>query len=255
MRFSMITLGGLLLAAATPAMAQDEAEPAPAVTVTGSTTVTTDYRFRGITQTREDFALQATINVNHESGLYAGTWISTLDDTVSLPGYGNVEIDLYGGFTKTTDSGVGFDVGVLYYLYGDAVSGLDTDFFEPYASIMYSVGPANLKVGANYSFGGQDGLAGNDSLYLRGDATVGIPGSPVSVVGHVGYTDGQLGVLDPDGKYWDWSLGLAATHEFVTVSVNYIDTDITGDTVGGTPNYASAIGADDTIVGSLTLAF
>jgi uncharacterized protein (TIGR02001 family) len=100
MRFSMISLGVLALATAVPAMAQEASEatePAPATKVTGSFGVTTDYRFRGLSQSHEHAAGQATINVNHESGLYVGTWASTIDDDYSLPGYGNYEIDLYGG--------------------------------------------------------------------------------------------------------------------------------------------------------------
>lgn len=250
MRFSMITLGGLLLAAATPAMAQDE-EPAPAVTVTGGVTGVTDYRFRGLTQSDKKVALQGTVNVNHESGFYIGTWASTIDDSVSLPGYGDVEVDLYAGYTKTFEGGVGIDVGLLYYLYPiDTAPGADTNFFEPYASVMYTVGPVTAKVGANYSWGGQPGLADNDSLYLRGDLTVAVPGTPVSILGHVGVTDGQLGILSPDGDYKDWMLGVEVAKGFIKGGVQYIDTDITN--AGG---YADAIGADPTVLGYITLSF
>lgn len=250
MRFSTITLAGLMLAAATPALAQDETEPAPAVTVTSAVTLTSDYRFRGLSQSDKKVAVQSTVNVNHESGFYVGTWVSTIDDKVSLPGYGGVEVDLYGGYTKTLDSGVGFDVGALYYYYPDAVSGLDTDFFEPYASVMYSVGPVTAKVGANYAWSGQSGLADQDSLYLRGDLTVAIPNTPVSVLGHIGRTDGQLGVLDPDRKYVDWAIGAEIAQKFVKLGVQYVDTDITN--AGG---YADAIGADPRAVFYMTLSF
>jgi uncharacterized protein (TIGR02001 family) len=250
MRFSMITLGGLLLAAATPAMAQDEAEPAPAVTVTGSVTGVTDYRFRGLTQSAEDPAFQAGVNVNHESGFYVGLWGSTIDDTTSLPGYGNVEIDAFVGYTKTFESGFGVDGGLLYYIYPDGASGVKTDWFEPYASIMYTAGPVTAKVGANYSWGGQAGLAGNDSLYLRGDLTVAVPGTPISLLGHVGLSDGQLAVLSPDGNYVDYMLGVEVAKDFVKGGVQFVNTDITK--VGGLKD---AIGADATFLGYITLSF
>jgi uncharacterized protein (TIGR02001 family) len=250
MRFSMISFGALMLATAAPAMAQDATDPAPPVTVTGGVTLTTDYRFRGITQSREDVAIQGTVNVNHESGLYAGVWASSIDGTVSLPGYGDAELDLYAGYTKTFDSGVGVDVGLLYYWYPDGASGANTDFFEPYASLIYSVGPVTAKVGANYAWGDQAGLADNDSLYLRGDVTVGIPNTPVSFLGHIGHTDGQLGILAPAGKYTDWSLGLEAAHKFAKVGVQYVDTNITHRA-----GYADAIGADGTVLAYVTLSF
>jgi uncharacterized protein (TIGR02001 family) len=253
MRFSMIPLGGLLLAVATPAMAQEEAAPAPALKLTGAVTGITDYRFRGLTQSKEDPALQATLNLNHESGLYAGVWASTIDDSVSLPGYGDVEVDLYAGFTKTLPSGVGLDVGLLYYYYPvDTASGQNTDFFEPYASVMYTAGPVTAKVGANYAWSGQDGLADNDSLYLRGDVTVAVPGTPISVLGHVGHTDGSLGILAlTDDNYFDWSLGVEASYKFAKIGVQYVDTDIKDFGLG----YNKAIGADETILGYLTLSF
>lgn len=249
MRFTTIALGALAFASAAPAFAQEATEPAPPVTVTGGVTLTSDYRFRGLTQSDEKVALQGTVNVNHESGLYAGTWVSTIDDQVSLPGYGGAEIDLYAGYTKTLPSGVGFDVGLLYYLYPGGADGAKTDFFEPYASVLYSIGPVTAKVGANYAWS-QSGLADNDSLYLRGDVTVSVPGTPISVLGHIGHTDGQLGVLAPDRKYTDWSLGVEAAHEFVKIGVQYVDTDVTN-----AGNLAKDFGADATVLAYLTLSF
>lgn len=267
MRFSMITLGGLLLAAATPALAQDEAPAAePAVTVTGGATITSDYRFRGISQTGKDPAVQATLNVNHESGFYAGVWASQIDDqdAAAVLGYGEIEIDLYAGYTKTFDNGVGVDVGLLYYLYPiDEASGLATDFFEPYASVIYTAGPVTAKVGANYAWKGQSGLAGEDSLYLRGDVTFAVPGTPISILGHLGHTDGQLGFLAtpasalafaPD-DYLDWSLGVEAVHDFVKIGVQYVDTDITKATLPVIGKYDKFVGASPTVLAYLTLSF
>lgn len=253
MRFSMISLGVLALATAVPAMAQDAGEatePAPAITVTGSVTGITDYRFRGLTQSREDVAVQGTVNVNHESGLYAGVWASTVDGNVSLPGYGDAELDLYAGYTKTFDTGVGVDVGLLYYYYPDGAKGVDTDFFEPYASVMYTVGPVTAKVGANYAWSGQSGLADNDSLYLRGDVSVALPELPITVLGHIGHTDGQLGVLAPSGSYTDWSLGFEVAYKSIKTGIQYVDTDINS---GG--GYADAIGADPTVLSYITFSF
>ncbi|MCW3835225.1 TorF family putative porin [Sphingomonas canadensis] len=250
----MITLAVLMLVAATPAMAQDEAAVGTsAFTVTGGATVTTDYRFRGLSQTDKDPAVQVSVNLNHSSGFYAGAWASTIDDTTSLPGYGDAELDLYAGYTKTFDNGVSVDLGLLYYLYPvDKATGLDTDFFEPYASVTYTVGPVTTKVGANYAWGGQSGLGGNDSLYLRGDVSAAIPGTPLTALGHLGYTNGQLGILAlTDDDYVDWSLGLEASHDFVKLGVQYVDTNIKDFGVG----WSKAVGANKTVLGYLTVSF
>lgn len=264
MRYPMISLCALLLVTAAPALAQDasETEPASAITVTGSISATTDYRFRGLSQSNKDPAAQASININHESGLYIGTWVSTLDDQTSLPGYGDAEVDLYAGFTKTLDNGFGFDAGLLYYYYPDAPDPYagaknDTDWFEPYASVNYTLGPVNVKVGGNYSWAGQDGLGGDDSLYLYSNLAVSVPTTPIKLLGHIGRSKGSLGAYNLDAmddSYLDWSLGAEVTQQGFTLGVQYVDTDITSARIGGT-RFNSGVGGNQTVLGYLTFAF
>lgn len=261
MRFSTLSLAAVLLAGvATPAFAQDtpantspSGNPAapdiapvnvtPAVTITGGVTLTSDYRFRGTTQTNEQGAVQGTVNINTRPGFYAGVWASTIDggadgSTPALTGYGDAEVDLYGGYTHTFN-GVGVDVGLLYYFYGVNRPGNhpNTDFFEPYASLSYTIGPVAAKVGANYAWGGQDGLAGfdvrggnDDNLYVYGEASIGIPHTPLTLKGHLGYSDGSLGSLNIpgsfDNNYLDWSVTAEAVGGPFKVGVSYVDTDI-----------------------------
>lgn len=262
MRLSTITLGALLLASTAPALAQDDTAPPPPFTVTGAVTAITDYRFRGLTQTNDNPAIQGTVNVNSSSGFYAGVWTSTIDggpdgSTPALTNYGGVEVDLYGGYTKTFGNGVGIDVGLLYYLYPDALSGVNTDFFEPYAGVTYTIGPVATKIGAAYAFGGQDGLnfttSNDDNIYVYGDASVGIPSTPLTLKGHLGYTDGSLGLVNLDGSdetYFDWSLTAEAVTGPVKIGASYIDTDITD--FGG---FDQRLGRGATVLGYLTYAF
>jgi uncharacterized protein (TIGR02001 family) len=273
MRFSTISLAALALAvAATPAMAQDVGEPvdaekgatesSPPLTVSGNVTGTTDYRFRGLSQSNDGPAGQITLNVNHESGLYVGTFVSSIDDEVSLPGYGEMEIDLYGGYSKTLDSGLGFDVGLLYYLYADAPQRIDgeknkTDFFEPYASVNYSIGPANLKVGGNYAWS-QGGLGDEDSLYLYSNLSIAVPSTPVKFLGHIGRSDGALGAFnldEDDDTYLDWSLGLEASYSHFTLGVQYVDTDITSQRIPGFGKFDDVTNADGTVLAYITASF
>lgn len=257
MRLSMISLAALALAgAAAPAFAQATDVPPP-VTISGGVTLTNDYRFRGLTQSDEDGAIQGTLNVTHESGFYIGTFASTIDGQNSLPGYGDVEIDFYGGFSKTLDNGLGFDVGLLYYYYADAVSGSNTDFFEPYASISYSIGPVSTKLGAAYAWGGQSGLdftgGKDDNIYAYFDAGVGIPTTPVTLKGHVGYSKGSLALVNPlvtDDAYWDWSVTAEAVGGPFTVGVSYVDTDITNNF-----GFAQQGGRGSTVLGYVGFSF
>ncbi|WP_375398327.1 TorF family putative porin [uncultured Sphingomonas sp.] len=242
MRFFHISLGVIAVAIAAPAMAQEETAPTPTFTFTGNVTAISDYRFRGLTQTNEDPAVQATVNINHKSGLYAGVWTSTIDggrdgSTPALTGYGGAEVDLYGGFTRTLKGGLGFDVGLLYYYYPGGVKTLNTDFFEPYASVNYTIGPVNAKVGAAYAWGGQSGLdftsGSDDNIYAYGELAAGIPTTPLTLKGHLGYTKGSLGLVNfvgSDDSYFDWSATAEAAIGHVKVGVSYIDTDISSAT-------------------------
>src|SRR3546814_2642527 len=143
-----------------------------------------EYRFRGLTQSDEAGAVQATLNLNSTTGFYVGSFISSIDDKVSLPGYGGAEVNFYGGYAKTLSNGLGVDVGMLYYYYPGGASSLDTDFFEPYATVSYTIGPVSAKLGANYAWGGQKGLdfttGRDDNLYLQDRRSV-VKGKRVSV--------------------------------------------------------------------------
>lgn len=255
MRFTPLLIGGFALIAVTPALAQEtapangdpaatsgpaETAPPPAFKLSGGTTLISDYRFRGVTQTNGDAALQTTLNLNTAAGFYVGTWISTIDGsgkTPALTGYGDAEVDIYGGFTKTLANGIGADVGLLYYYYPGGRDGQNTDFFEPYASVTYTVGPIGTKVGAAYAWGGQKGLSGfdvhggnDDNIYVYGEASAAIPTTPVTLKGHLGYSKGSLGSLNipgsDDNSYMDWSITAEAIGGPFKVGVSYVDTDI-----------------------------
>lgn len=241
MRIITLGLSALALAAvATPALAEDA--PASDFTVTGGATVVTDYRFRGISQTNEKFAVQGTLGVSHSSGLYAGVWGSSIDDYVANGS--DQEIDLYAGY-KHAFGAATVDVGVLYYYYPGS-GGVNSDYFEPYLSVSGAIGPVTATVGANYAFD-QKALP-DDNLYLHGELTGAIPNTPFTLKGHVGYTDSAFA----GANYWDWSAGVDYTWNHLTFGVSYVDTDW-GKDVLVTPTGRDA--ADAAVVGSVSVAF
>lgn len=231
-----------LLSIAAPALAQDEASPPGDITITGGVTLVSDYRFRGVSQSAEDVAIQGTINVNHSSGLYFGTWASSIDeDTIA---YGHTEVDLYAGWTGEVASGVTGDIGVIYYVYPNAPSGTASDYFEVYGSVKGTLGPASVKVGTNYAWS-QNSTFNDDNLYLYTDVTIGIPDSPVTLVGHFGYSDGSFAQYNNffsgapfDGEYTDWAVGFDVALAPVTLGVRYVDTDLGTLTFGSTRDLA-----------------
>jgi len=82
--------------------------------LSANVTLTSDYRYRGLTQTLQRPALQGGFDYSYRGGIYVGTWGSNVSST--LYPKSNMELDLYGGY-KFTDGGVGFDVGGLYVFY------------------------------------------------------------------------------------------------------------------------------------------
>ncbi|WP_380872258.1 exported protein [Sphingomonas sp. DBB INV C78] len=223
MRTSIIGLSATLFAAcmATPALAQEE--PAKPITVSGNATVVSDYRFRGISQTDKRFALQGGITVTHESGLYASVWGSSIDDYVAAGG--DQELDLIAGYSTTVGAAT-IDVGVLYYYYPGS-GGANTDFFEPYASVKGTFGPATAKVSAAYAPKANALSIGNgkeDNLYTALDLSGGIGDSGFGLSAHLGHSFGPSYLTIGD-EYTDWSLGATYTTGPVTFGLSYVDTD------------------------------
>jgi uncharacterized protein (TIGR02001 family) len=225
------------LSVATPAFAQEEEASGP-LTVTGSVALVSDYRFRGVSQSDKEMAVQGGVTVTHESGLYAGTWGSNLSGWGTFGG-SNMELDIYGGYAKDL-GGVTLDVGLTWYMYPGGLS--NTDFAEPYVKLSTTTGPVSVLAGVayapkqealgNFSNTPQSNGQKQDNLYIWGDASMGIPETPLKVKAHLGYSNGNPGLgpngtsLAPTGKYLDWMFGAEAAVGPLTLGVSYIDTDI-----------------------------
>lgn len=224
MKKSFAAIAGLLLATtAAPAFAQDAEEESGPITVSGGIAVTSDYRFRGVSLSGEDFAVQPTITVSHESGFYVGAWGSNLDDT---PVYGEIEIDLYGGYNTDIAEGTNLDLGIIYYWYPDGENSAGpSDYWEVIGKISHDIGPVTATGTVGYSWD-QASLGDTDNLYLGLGLSTAIPETPVTLVGSIGYTDGALGALASGGNYLDWSLGADVAVGPFTLGARYMDTDI-----------------------------
>ena len=183
--------------------------------ISASLSGVSDYRFRGLSLSEKDPAVQGSLDIEHKSGFYLGTWASSLGGSTA-----DAEIDLYGGWRGEVGSGVNVDIGAVAYVYpGDA----NLDYVELLGSISYTLGPVEAKLGAAYS-PSQDNLGNADNIYGYFDASFGIPSTPVTVTAHIGHEDGSL--AGPTGKKWDWSLGAAVVVDRFTLGLTYVDTDV-----------------------------
>ena len=89
-------LAGTMLAA-TPAFADDGDAPSE-ITITGNVALTSDYRFRGISLSGGDAAIQGGMTIGHASGFYVGAWASSIDDG-GTDVFGDQELDIFGGWS------------------------------------------------------------------------------------------------------------------------------------------------------------
>ncbi len=252
------------------------AERPPAVRVSGSGAIASDYRFRGISQSDRGMAVQAGITVAHDSGFYGGAWGSNLAGWGTFGG-ANMELDLIGGYKAALARNATLDVGLTWYMYPGGAN--KTDFAEPYVKLSGTTGPATLTAGVAYAprqeaLGrwyrtGVDAAAGtytspgakDDNLYLWGDAAWALAATPLTAKAHIGHSWGQNGLgpnatsLAPTGSYWDWSIGADATWRNLTLGLSYVDTDISARSAAYLqPSFSKGQDGTGTIAGGTLLA-
>jgi uncharacterized protein (TIGR02001 family) len=235
----VVLLSGLAASGALLAQGQPAA-PEPDYTLSANVGVVSDYRYRGISQTRLKPALQGGADFAHKSGFYLGTWLSTIkwiEDTGDIAPQTNVdgpvEWDIYGGY-KFNAGPVGLDVGLLQYWYpGNSLAdagggGLYKNANTTEVYIAGTWGPATLKYShaltnlfGNYNFAEDRDTKG--SGYLDLSATFELPWYGLTLTPHVGHQRvHDLGVA----SYTDWSLALAKDFgNGLSASLAYVDTD------------------------------
>jgi uncharacterized protein (TIGR02001 family) len=224
----------------------------------GNVSLTSDYVFRGVSQSNQEPALQGGVEFASEKGGYIGSWgssISWLSDlsTTAAPISSGLELDLYGGYRGKFSDAVSYDVGALYYWYpGDFPSGFNSaDTLELYAGITVAASD-KVSLGAKYSVSTTDlfGYVDSDGsgyLDLSANFTV---GAGVTINTHAGkqWIEGNAPF-----EYTDWKLG--ATKAFdngFSIGVAYTGTN--ADDALYTNPFGNKV-ADDTVAVTITKAF
>lgn len=205
----------LASAAAAALLLAAGAASAQSAEVAFNATVTSDYVFRGFSQTDEDPAFQLGADLT-AGAFYAGAWASNVDfgdDT-------KAEFDIYGG-VRGEAAGYEWDLGLVGYFYADAPSGADYDYLEVKAAASRAIGPATLGLAVYYSpdFFGVDETA--TYVELNGEWAV---TDKISLSGAVGEQ-----YLDVNDDYATWNLGVGyALNDALGVDLRYHDTDVDG---------------------------
>lgn len=182
----------------------------------GTATASSDYRFRGVTQTDGGPAIAGSVDWS-SGAAYAGVWASNVD-------FGDdetkVEVDVYGGM-KSSHGAWTVDVGAVAYLYPGAPGGANYDYVEAKLAVSRKAGPLVLTGGAYWSpeFFGETG----EALYLEAAFAADV-GAGVSLSGAVGRQD-----VSYDGDYATWNLGVTVPlGEAASFDVRWHDTDAHG---------------------------
>jgi uncharacterized protein (TIGR02001 family) len=197
-----------------------EAKPDHEISFNAS--VVSDYRYRGISQTRLKPALQGGADYTHNpTGFYAGTWLSTIRWIRDAGGDANIEWDIYGGKKGEIMPGISYDVGVLRYLYPSNQLAPSTNTTELYGQVGY--GPAYVKYSHAVTnlFGFADS---KNSGYLDVGANIEV-GSGLVLNLHAGH---QRVKNLSTFSYTDWKVGVTKDFGFVTAAIAAVGTNSEG---------------------------
>ena len=230
-RISSIAFAAAALALSTHAQAQtapaDAAAPAPAAAPAAEPTpehsfsfnvgLTSDYRYRGNTQSRFKPAVSAGADYAHSSGLYVGTWLTTIKWVKDAGGDAPLEWDVYGGY-KGTAGPLGYDVGFLHYNYPSHKLAVSPNTTEIYGALTWNVLTLKYSHSLTNLFGFSDS---KNSGYLDLTANFDL-GDGWSVAPHVGrqwirhnspysYTDYSVTVNKDFGKGFVASVAVVGT--------------------------------------------
>lgn len=218
---SVVLLSSLAVA---PAVFAQSKAPEPDFTLSYNAGVVSDYRYRGISQTRLKPAVQAGIDFAHKSGFYLGTWatnIKWIKDAGATDG--SVELDLYGGY-KGAVGDVGYDVGFLRYEYvGNKLANVpgfaNANTNEVYGALTYNVFTLKYSHSISNLFGN---VNSKNSTYLDLSATFDL-GNGFTLTPHVGHQKVKnASVYD----YTDYALTLSKDlGDGLSASLSLVDTD------------------------------
>ncbi len=227
MKKTLLAIAAALAATAVPTIASAQ--------LAFNAAAVTDYRYRGISQSQLKPAVS--FGADYAAGaFYVGAWASTIRWVKKAGGDSNLELDLYAGYKGELAKDVGFDVGVLTYIYPGNDLPTSANTTELYGALTY--GPATLKYAhaVTDTFGNADS---KNSYYL--DLSAGFDmGGGLMVTPHIGY---QKLKSVSNGSYTDYALTLSKDFSGLVPSLALVGTDADSGfyTLAGKKNYKTAL--------------
>jgi uncharacterized protein (TIGR02001 family) len=200
--------------------------PLNAQAKTSSTvTLASDYLFNGVTQTRENPALQVSLDWSSDHGTYAGIWASNVDFASKI----DIELDGYLGYSGQLNEGIWFDTGLAYYSYHGGSRASDINYIEVYGAI--GAGNTTVKVWYSPDYAGTDAnhyvLALMQSIPINDDLSIDLQ------IDSSKSLDQELFVWEPDDdSYIHWKVESTFSWQGFDLAVGIEGTDL--DTYGET---------------------
>ena len=227
MKKTTLVLAALAALAALPTLSHAEDAPSP---LTFNASIVSDYRYRGISQTRLKPALQGGIDYALPGGFYIGTWATYIKWIKDAGGGASTELDLYGGYKGEIAKDLAYDVGVLRYQYPNNHLATSANTTELYGAVTF--GPATVKY--SHSVTNLFGFAkSKNSNYIEAVASFDIGGG-VMITPHLGY---QRVAKNKDFSYTDYSLMVGKDFGGFVLSGGVVGAST--KSIGGVKAYAS----------------
>lgn len=191
--------------------------------ISANVALSSDYLYRGVSQTGGGPALQGGFDYSHDGGFYIGTWASSIafDD--------GIEVDYYSGFSGSLTEQVGYELGLIYYDYPGMAS---DDFLEFYAAFSYGAVTASINYSDDFYAGvGKAWYYAVDYVYpLVGDMALGL---------HYGWQSYEQNVWGSHDRYHEYSLSLAKPYAGMDWSLAFSDTNLSDNNCGDSSDCAS----------------
>lgn len=201
MKIAAPLLAAGLLAAAIPDARAD---------VSSTVSLSSDYDFRGMTQSALDPALSASLDWSNEAGFYLGAWASNVDFATES----EIELDAVAGYGGQINDDTGFDIGAVYYSYWPDDD--DYNYAEFYAGLSYKGLSAKAWHAPDYF------NSGESAFYVEAEATIPLP-EDFALTLHAGYNYGDYWKNVYGSNFVDYSIGVTRTVGKFALALKWID--------------------------------
>ena len=202
------------------------ATPRADAALSGSLALTSDYVWRGTSQTDGKPALQGGVEYGHESGLYLGVWGSNVDFAEDVDDPARIEVDLSAGWRGETASGIGWDLSLVRYIYPRTTEDYDSN------ELKLALSYAMVTLEVDYS---NDAFAtGEDAFYYRVELSRELE-DLLTLSAAIGYSDLDQAITGEGApeSYVDWRIGAARQLWGVDLDLSYYDTNGNGKELYG----------------------